>query len=189
MTVQLRDTVQWQDASWTLIELSPDALLFHPPSHDLKPHAVSTGCHRGYHCTYQVSDQLRLHRLWLGVDYADRLRLKYDRYHKTLFGIRPTADPHHNAIFENLCHPIDYTGEFFIGQRLLSDEMTPIFRRMGLGHSPTGRLQHMLSLPSCFARVYRLCFHKGQLQHTENLSTQMKESRAQAAQSLDDTDP
>ena len=114
MTGQIPDTV---DLGATIYDISAidGAGLFRPEEHGLQPRVLSTGCWRGFVCSYVVrTGSLLLETLEIGLGPDDPPVI--------LHGVTPEkagADDLHEATFyRHLDLPVPFTGRLLLGAEL-----------------------------------------------------------------------
>jgi len=133
MTTQIRDSIRYQ-GRFFCIEEATGVGMFTPASHGLKPVPLATACHRGFVCSFSLTDgTLRLEALLLGIDPLSRLRIKYGKA-TPLLGRPPQLDERFGnaAVYPSLDWPVPLTGGLrlgagFIHRSLLAPDFDPLW--------------------------------------------------------------
>ena len=152
MTSQISDILHWNGEDYAIAAVE-NLWSFDPEEYGLKPQMLSTACWRGFHCTYEVRDQdLLLRAMVIGLHNHDAPVFQGRR------GVKDVVGSWH---FEDLLLPILYSGGVLVGR----DFQDEFYVHMGFHR------------PHCYGRLYELCFEKGLLVRSKDLSDKMAELR------------
>jgi hypothetical protein len=159
MTLQIPDILRFRDQEYAVTAVDGSGL-FDPQARGLQTGMLSTGCWRGYICTYEITaSRLLLREVELGRSNANDEPL--------LFGVAPTeaggrpAIHRHALVYTGLATPIEFTGRLLVGRD-----------RIHLGYLNMGFPPAWL----CEV-VYDLVFDQGRLVAVHNRSAAMAEIR------------
>ena len=118
MTYQIRDRISIEHQQYTIERCTDWEELFNPNTHGIQAVEASSACYRGFYCDYAILDrQLLLMNLSIELNMSDRLKLKYGRSERLLFGKSPelsNARVGTSFIYRDLCHSIPYSGGMLI---------------------------------------------------------------------------
>lgn len=135
MTYQIPHTCIFKRKKYSLLG-SNGSGLFHPADHGIKVQYISTGCWRGFQCTYTIKkSRLFLTTVHLGLDYFDKATDSV-----VLFGRKPERYMQSGTQYEgrkivktwsessdyridSLHEPIGFTGGILIGNGSMRDYM------------------------------------------------------------------
>ncbi len=118
MTAQIPDRVTYKDTIFDLCGVKGVGL-FDPYEHGLDPMSVNTACHRGYTCSYLVSDShLYLDHLEMGFD-RDRLNGGEPDPPPNLFGVAPRLDGNLGCCYTDIHEPMTYSGGLMLGHEFI----------------------------------------------------------------------
>jgi hypothetical protein len=191
MTAQISDTIIYpslgnyrEDASereWAIAGVAGESL-FDPAPHQLKVQSSSTGCRRGYHCGYLVSNgELRLTRVTCGLRHNDVEAIGrgagpklFGAPLRTRFQLTQAFDPKTGRLgpqeltpagdyqVEGLSAPLDFTGGLLLGRDFIQELYVHI------GFQPVYR----------YRTVTELTFEHGRLQNAQDHSDAVAAYRA-----------
>jgi hypothetical protein len=156
MTVQYSDQIRFMGKSFSIAGINGTGL-FDPTQHNMKPIGGNTSCRRGFICTYSVEQKQML---------LDCLAIRMDKPNFVLFGIEPrpnesyswlpesiyrhiqhAGQPLYDMVYEDLQHPIAYTGGFLIGRDFIHELY------VNMGFHPAWKYQ----------KIHELIFRNGEL--------------------------
>jgi hypothetical protein len=156
MTSQIADQVIFEDEQYAITAIDGTGL-FHPAEHGYEPRFLSTGCYRGFVCTYAVvADRLLLRALELG---SEAEPAPFD-------GVRPQLVEYEGWQYDGLNRPVAFTGRLLIGAG--RPDVRP---RLHMGFWPAWM----------FDQVRELTFRNGQLLTATDCSAELAAVRASVA--------
>lgn len=163
MTTQMKDTVLFSAEEFTLAEEKGKGL-FEPRKHGLSPVMMSTACHRGYVCTYDVAENsLRLYRLLIRLHSPGAAEPSKECTAPVLFGKTPSYSERFNCCeYRGLNAPISFTGTLRLAAHFIRGVDMPF-----IGHPPIWM----------FRDVRELQFEKGALVQATDRSMEMAQRR------------
>jgi len=169
MTAQVQDILFFQGKPYRLAGIGANEAPFDPQCHGIHAFAADTACHRGYVCTYAVSNDgsLVLRELHINLD----LRAAIPGVSHLvpipppeLFGTKPIAQGR-RADFEwcykDMSGPAPYTG----GLLIAADFIDELYAHMGF--HPAWK----------YREVHELLFDQGRLLSASDVSAEMAELR------------
>jgi hypothetical protein len=167
MTYQIRDGISIEGKQYAIERSNNREGLFNPNNYSIHPGEASSACHRGFYCDYTISDrQLLLMSISLNPNMSDRLKFKYGRSEKLLFGQSPELNKFPVGLswtYQNLHHSIPYSG----GLLLVAGNIMM-------------RSENMMYYPTCLhERVCEAIFELGILIDLIDYSDRMTEIRNQ----------
>jgi hypothetical protein len=156
MTSQIADQVVFEDEQYALTAVDGTGL-FHPVEHGYEPRFLSTGCYRGFVCTYAVvADRLLLRDLELG---SEDEPAPFD-------GVRPQLVEYQGWQYDGLNRPVAFTGRLLVGTG--RPDYSP---RLNMGFCPAWLCE----------QVRELVFRDGQLLTATDCSAALAAVRAEIA--------
>ena len=118
MTYQIRDSISIEHQQYQIEICTNRKELFHPNAHGIQAVEASSACYRGFYCNYAIIDrQLLLMNVNIEPNMSDRLKFKYGRSEKLLFGKSPELSSGRGGtswIYQYLCHSIPYSGGMLV---------------------------------------------------------------------------
>jgi hypothetical protein len=118
MTYQIRDGISIEHQQYAIERCTNWEELFNPNIYGIQAVGASTACYRGFCCDYAILDQqLLLMNVNISPNMSDRLKFKYGRSEKLLFGKSPELSNGKvgtSWIYRDLCHSIPYSGGMLI---------------------------------------------------------------------------
>jgi len=179
MTAQIYDTVAYHNQEYVLLSIN-GSHLFQPQLHGVTPATFSTACWRGYHCSYQVIDELlQLRKLHIGLDEADTTMAERGEG-PCLFGVVPCRYEQRGwmvnsetgqleevrwsspeFVYDPLSAAVSFNGGLIIALDFIHD----LYMHMGF-------------YPACsYKHVHELIFEAGRLVQATDCSTAVAEVR------------
>jgi hypothetical protein len=114
MTYQIKDKISIDDRKYTIERCTSREQLFNPHAYGIQTVEASSACCLGFYCDYVIVDrQLLLMNVNIEPTMPDRLKFKYGRSQRLLFGKSPQL---WNDIvgtswsYRDLCHSLPYSG-------------------------------------------------------------------------------
>ncbi|WP_426754730.1 hypothetical protein [Myxococcus sp. Y35] len=161
MTAQISDTLIFQGQEFVLAAERGEGL-FEPERHGLSPAMISTDCHRGYWCTYEViAESLRLQQLYIGLS-AQEASAAQNGKGPSLFEQQPVySEQFHCFAYSTLSAHAPFTG----GLLLAADFIRELYVHMGF--HPAWK----------FRTVHELLFEGGTLVQTRDCSSEIARLR------------
>jgi hypothetical protein len=121
MTYQMRDGISIEHQQYAIERCTNREELLNPNAYGIQSVGASTACYRGFYCNYAILDrQLLLMNVNIEPNMSDRLKFKYGRSERRLFGKSPELSNTRlgtSWIYRNLCHSIPYSGGILIVNR------------------------------------------------------------------------
>src|SRR3972149_6370662 len=112
MTAQIPDKLYYKGLDYDLVGIND--YLFDPTLHGLIPEMISTGCYRGFYCTYEV--------LKKGLFLTKLMIRTKDGVYPEINNVRPYFDEREYIyIYENLNYLIPYSGILRIARDFISE--------------------------------------------------------------------
>ncbi|WP_342380073.1 hypothetical protein NVS55_10940 [Myxococcus stipitatus] len=155
MTAQISDGLIFQERPFAIAFADGEGL-FNPKQHGLSPQMISTACHRGYSCTYEViAESLCLQRLHIGLP-------QQQVEGPTLFEQRPIySEKARSFVYRGLAAPIPFTG----GLLIAADFIPELYIH--------GGFQQVWK----YREVHELLFESGRLVQARDCSSEMAHVR------------
>jgi hypothetical protein len=138
MTYQIRDSISIENQQYQIERCTNREALFNPKCSGIQVGETSSACHRGFYCNYAILDrQLLLMNVNIEPNMSDRLKFKYGRSEKLLFGRSPEIDGSRAGTswsYRDLCHLLPYSGGMLIvnGNMMMREQIMihyPIYVR------------------------------------------------------------
>jgi hypothetical protein len=174
MTAQVNDSILYRLEKYAIAGIN-GAGLFQPEDHGITPVAISTGCWRGYYCTYEVVDaSLRLKQLHIGLNEQDQAAAERCEG-PLLFGAGPSySESERCFVYDGLQELIAFTGGLLLGAEFIWDFY------VHMGFHPAWK----------YRTVHELIFEQGRLIGEADRSKDMAQLReGMANRSRESTDP
>jgi hypothetical protein len=154
VTYQIRDSISIEHQQYQIEICTNREALFNPNAHGIHPVDCSSACYRGFYSEYAIIDrQLLLMNVKIAPNMSDRLKFKYGRSERLLFGKSPELSNSMGGtswIYRDLCHSIPYSGGMLIvdGDIMMREEIMihyPIYVREKVCEA-VFELGHLISL-------------------------------------------
>jgi hypothetical protein len=177
MTEQIKDQVVYKKKTRCLSACTGKGL-FNPSKHGIKPEIMSTACHRGFHCQYEIiHSKLLLTQFYINLNERDLDRVAKGKL--TIFNQVPkrytqsgsSLNLHTNEVktsweswdfkVEEIEEPISFTGGFLLG----------------FGDIPEINARFVFYPGYNFQTVHELILEEGKLLEEHDRSSQMAEFR------------
>ncbi len=118
MTYQIRDSISIEHQQYQVERCTNREALFNPNAHGIHPIDCSSACYRGFYSEYAIIDrQLLLMNVNIAPNMSDRLKFKYGRSERLLFGKSPEIAGSIGGtswLYRDLRHLIPYSGGMLI---------------------------------------------------------------------------
>jgi hypothetical protein len=154
MTYQIRDSISIEYQKYQIEICTNREALFNPNAYGIHPIDCSSACYRGFYSEYAIIDrQLLLMNVNIEPNMSDRLKFKYGRSERLLFGKSPEIAGSRGGtswLYRDLRHLIPYSGGLLIvaGNIMMREEIMihyPIYVREKVCEA-VFELGHLISL-------------------------------------------
>lgn len=157
MTIQVHDQFLYQGRELAITAFTGNGP-FVPSAFGLAPVEMSTACHRGYRCTYEVANDMLLIR---------ELQIRLDGPTELLGGWPRFCADRHCFVYERLSQPLPFSGGALIGVGDTGiDLLPPLFLKRLLGFPFPFQL---------YGELYELTFDAGRLTSAADRSRAVRE--------------